>query len=119
MAKDDYFVVVFKILTYLYSCLKGRCAFDKRVFIKVVEEQEINDEYLMRILKMMESEGLIDGLCFAKAWGNTYILASDYEDMKITVKGIEYLTENSTMNKIKKLFEGSTSLIGELIQMIF
>lgn len=61
MAKDDYNVVVFKILTYLYACLKRTTLFDERVFKQIIDKQSIPDEYLTDILRMMTEEDLITG----------------------------------------------------------
>lgn len=118
MAKDDYNVVVFKILTYLYACLKRITLFDEDVFKQIIDKRKIADEYLTDILHMMTEEGMITGLVFTKAWGNTYILANEYGDMKITSSGIKYLNENSTMSKIKDAVKYNTGLIGELAKMV-
>jgi len=119
MAKDDYDVVVFKILTYLYGCMKRKFLFNKAVFEKLIEKQNVQEEYLAAILRMMTSEGLIEGLVFTKAWGNTYIIANDYSDMSITANGIRYLNENSGMAKARKVLSESTGIIGELIKIVF
>lgn len=118
MAKDDYYVVAFKILTYLYACLKRITLFDEDVFKQIIDKQKIADEYLTDILHMMTEEGMITGLVFTKAWGNTYILANEYGNMKITSFGITYLNENSTMSKIKGAVKDNTGLIGELVKMV-
>ena len=118
MAKDDYNVVVFKILTYLYACLKRTTLFDERVFKQIIDKQSIPDEYLTDILRMMTEEDLITGLAFTKPWGNTYILANEYGDMRITSSGINYLSENSTMSKVRDILKYNTGLIGELIKMV-
>ncbi len=67
MAKDDYDVVLFKILTYLYGCMKRKYSFDIHAFNAVISKQNVNDEYLSDILFMATNEGLIEGLVFAKA----------------------------------------------------
>ncbi|MGI6206231.1 MAG: YjcQ family protein [Anaerovoracaceae bacterium] len=118
MAKDDYDVVVFKILTYLYACLKRKTLFDDAAFKQVIDKQNVADEYLTDILHMMDEEGLITGLNFTKPWAGTYILLNDFCDMKITQAGIHYLKENSGMAKVKDTLENSTGLIGELIKMV-
>jgi hypothetical protein len=81
MAKDDYDVVVFKILTYLYACLKRKALFDDEVFKQLIDKQNVADEYLAEVLHMMSEERLISGLIFTKAWGTTYILSNNYNEM--------------------------------------
>ena len=119
MAKDDYDYIVFKILTYLYGCLKRKNSFDKKVFRDCFVTQEVQEEYLADILRMMEKENLIEGLYFTKAWGNTYILVSDLEDMHITSAGIHYVLDNDKMRKIKdKVLESAPGAVYELVKLV-
>ena len=60
MAKDDYDVVLFKILTYLYGCMKRKYSFDIHAFNAVISKQNVNDEYLSDILVMATDEELKD-----------------------------------------------------------
>ena len=57
MAKDDYDVVVFRILVYLYAIFKGKQIFDQHIFLKVISKVE--EDYLYRVLEMMQSKGLM------------------------------------------------------------
>ena len=57
MAKDDYDVVVFRILVYLYAIFKGKQIFDQHIFLKVISKVE--EDYLYRVLEMMRSKSLI------------------------------------------------------------
>ena len=41
MAKDDYNYLVFKILTYLYACLRRRCCFESAAFLKKIITPEV------------------------------------------------------------------------------
>ena len=119
MAKDDYDYIVFKILTYLYGCLKRKNTFDKKVFRDCIVTQEVQEEYLMDILRMMKEENLIEGLYFTKAWGNTYILISNLADMHITSEGIHYVLDNDKMRKVKdKVLESAPSAIFELVKLV-
>lgn len=120
MAKDDYDYIVFKILTYLYSCLKRQISFNKTVFESVVITKKVQDGYLTDILRMMEEENLIEGLSFVKAWGNEYIISNDIENIRITGAGIRYVLNNDKMKQIKKLIlEGTPGAIMELVKIAF
>lgn len=121
MAKDDYDVVVFRILV-LYAIFKGKQIFDQHIFLKVISKVE--EDYLYRVLEMMQSEGLIEGLQFRKAWGGAVILINDLDDISITSDGIHYLLENSRMKKVrmkkvKDFLSGQTGAIASLIQLVF
>lgn len=120
MAKDDYNVLVFRILTYFYGCLKRATLFDEDIFKKVIGADTIPEGYIVDVLRMMENDGLITGLTFIKAWGNEYILISDLKDIYITSKGIEYIQDNKTMKKIKeKIMENTADNITTLIKLVF
>ncbi len=113
MAKDDYDVIVYKILVYLYGCLKRKTVFNQEVFNKIIKRDSLNDDYLNDVIRMMQQEGFIEGASFTKAWGNVYIMTSDYNDIQITPAGIHYLKENSTAQKIKEiLLENADTMAG-------
>lgn len=38
MVKDDYDVVVFRILVYLYAIFKGKQVFDRHIFLNVISK---------------------------------------------------------------------------------
>lgn len=119
MPKDDYDVVVFKILTYLYACLKRKITFDERTFDEAICRNCIHDMYFSDIIRMMKKDGYIENVTITRAWGNDYIISSQLEDMRITSAGIDYLKENSKMNKIKDILLQNSGIIGTLISMIF
>lgn len=118
MAKDDYDVLVYKILTYLYACLKGKTVFDCVVFRKAVAGDEVSEEYLQQILRMMQGEGLIEGLAFTHAWGADWILTSDISCASIKPEGIHYLTDNSKSKKIKQFILDSAGMVANLIKLL-
>lgn len=120
MARDDFFVVMFKVLTYLYGCLKGKIVFQKDVFLKTIGNDHLADGVLDRYLQMMSDNGYIRGLEFIQAWGGETIRTGDYSNMQITMEGIQYLQENSTMQKIKDfLMNNAEALISSLIVKVF
>lgn len=118
MAKDNYDVVVYKVLLYLYACLKRKAVFDEATFRKTVGGDAVNDDYLDDVLHMMSQEGLIKGMAFTKAWGSTYMAISDPSDMKITVKGIQYLQDNDKMKKVENFLLESCDIVASLIQIV-
>lgn len=119
MAKDDYDVVLFKILSYLYGCIKRKYSFDITSFNAVISKQKVNDDYLSSILHMASEEGLVEGLTFTHAWGMNYIVCNDYSDMTITAKGIRYLKDNSKMQEVKKYLEEIPGIVADLIRLVF
>ncbi len=119
MAKDDYNVISYKVLAYLYGIFKRKITYDQNVFRKLISLDDINEQYFSDVLRNLQTEGYIEGLHFTKAWGNEYILTSEYSDMFITHKGIQYLSENNSMKQIKEILINNVGLIGSLIKIIF
>ena len=118
MAKDDYEVIAYRILVYLYACAKRKIIFKPETFQAAVSKNVESTEYLCFVLRTMQKEGLIDGVAFMKAWGGDYILVSDLRDADITADGIRYLKENSNMKKIGETLKESVDIIAKLAGII-
>ena len=98
MAKDDYDVLVFKILTYLYRKLKNGYENETYLF-PLTDDFPVNEEYFLSILEDLENKKYIKDLKLQRAWGG-YIISYDLSRLKITGDGIEYLKDNSKMKKL-------------------
>lgn len=121
MAKDDYDVIVYRVLVYLYACMKREIIYQDATFQASVRKNVDSDEYFTDALRMMQTEGLIEGLAFVKAWGNDTIMLSRFQDAKITAQGIRYLMENTRMKQIGAKLKESVDIISKLagILMLF
>lgn len=97
MAKDDYYVIVFKILVYLYAVFRGKEAFRQERYDKAIGKKNIDEEYLLRIYKTMSDEGYIEKLSFSRAWGSDLIPLFDESELRITQKGIDHIETNDKM----------------------
>lgn len=111
MAKDDYYVIVFKILAYLYAVLKGKEIFSQQKYDKAIGKKDINEEYLNRIYKMMSDDGLIEEIHFTKTWGTIYIPLFAEEELQITSKGIKFIEENDSMKKAGRFLQDKADVI--------
>lgn len=109
MSKDDYFVIVYYILKYLYFCLKhGKNAEEEIIMLKEYPAH-IESSYIAYILSKMQESGYIEGVNIIESpslgIGRTKII-KDINRIEITPKGIEYLLDNSMMlkayDKLKK-----------------
>ncbi len=115
IAKDDYDVVVFKLLVYFYACLKRVTVFKQAEFDLITKKAGVDERYLLDILRMMQDEGLIEGLAFTKAWGEELILLGNVSDAKITV---HYLQDNGRMKKVLAfLIDKADTIIG-LVKLV-
>ena len=101
MAKDDYHVIVYQILAYLYQCLKKGKPVDGQKLNYGSELLRINPSYWAYIIYHMQDMGLIEGIVFVELDGMAIPYATRLEDCQITPAGIEYLCDNSFMEKAK------------------
>ncbi len=106
MAKDDYHVIVYQILSYLYTCLKNgeKVKGDKITWDKS-EYFTINEDYWRYIIVNMVDQELITGVVLTNSWGQEYPIISDLDNCRITPRGIEFLCDNSFMEKAKKMLK--------------
>ena len=114
MAKDDYHVIVYQILSYLYTQLKAgnkididRISSENQYFI-------INEKYWEYIIMNLHKDGLIYGLTIKETrdvTGVVRISINNLDQCQITPKGIEYLTDNSFMSKAKEFFKDAKSIV--------
>lgn len=118
MAKDDYDVIVYRVLVYLYACLKRRIQFDAVSFQASVKKDVKSEEYFSKVLEMMQEEQLIRGLEFAHASGKVTILMTDVSEAEITPAGIHYLQENSRMKRIGEALKQAVDVIAGLAQLL-
>lgn len=118
MAKDDYEIIVYKILVYYYACMKRKALYDKDIFRKTICKDVESDEYLTDVLITMQEDGLIRGIETTGAWGNVRILISDLSDVRITSAGISFLKDNSKMQKVKNILIETVDVVGSLIKIL-
>ncbi len=102
MAKDDYFVIVYQILAYLYRCLKSGKNIEPRKLQYCGELFSIKENYWRYIIFHMQQSGLIEGVEFVTDGCMTIPNVGNLEGCIITPDGIEYLCDNSFMEKAKK-----------------
>ena len=112
--KDDYFKVVYQILDYLYSCMREGIQPELKNYTWDSEALQINKSYWESIMTNLAEEGYIKGVTFKKVIGREKP-AMVIRDIGITSKGIEYLAENSSMQKVKKVTKSIFEIIGYFI----
>ncbi len=97
MAKNDYFVIVYKILTYLYECFQSGENPDMDLFGP--DALRINNGYWTNVMESLSNEGYVIGISTVPRLGGAPGIK--LLDPKITQKGIEYLQDNSKMAKAR------------------
>lgn len=111
MAKDDYHVIVYQILSYLYQRIKkgekpqpDMLSYDGPLF-------KINKAYWAYIIYHMSEIGMIEGVAFVDFDGIDIPYPVNLEDCRITPVGIEYLCDNTFMEKAKRFLKDIKEII--------
>ena len=90
------FKYIYRILKYLEAALD--LSTPDMTPIKA-EALGLSEERWKSLLLMLYKEGYIEGLKYKRFIGEESVMQAD--KIKITLKGLEYLEENSVMRKIK------------------
>ena len=98
MPSNDYYVIAYKLLKYLYDSLKNGKPPDMGTVC--AEFFGINEEYWQYILRTLYDEGYIAGI-YMNSSVERKPYATRLNEIEITPKGIQYLNENSMFQKIK------------------
>ena len=111
MAKNDYFIIVYQILTYLYHSLKEGLRIDERLIKYDSPYIRINEKYWSYIMWHMQQEKLIEGAVFVDNSLGDVPYPLEIDKCRITPTGIEYLCENSLMSKAKRFLQDVKDII--------
>ncbi|MCX7715035.1 MAG: YjcQ family protein [Clostridia bacterium] len=96
----DNFKIIYKILKILEAAL-DLDEFDKSLIS--TESMVISQNRWNSLMEMMAAEGYIQGVSVIKSIAGTEIKLGG---IKITLRGLEYLNENSLMKKAANLAKG-------------
>lgn len=110
MAKDDYHVIVYQILAYLYTQLKAGEPVDGNMLTHDGPYFKINERYWAYVMETLVNKEFIDGVTITKPWGEDAIV-SDLGDARITPEGIEFLCDNSFLQKAKQFLKDVKAIV--------
>jgi hypothetical protein len=114
MAKNDYFVIMYRILAYLYACMKqGEKPDMSTVSFEALGIPESYYNYVM--INMIEKQ-YIKGAAPFKVLGG--IEQVKFIDPHITQEGVEFLTENSKMKKTGEFLKSVLEFVPGLSELI-
>ena len=111
MPNNDYYKLVYKILKYLYECLKASEPIDINNFRPGSKHFPVEEGYMDYIWRNLAAEGLIAGVDTIPILGARRPSVKITSELEITPKGIAYLEENSIMKKIEHTIKSVTELI--------
>lgn len=103
MANDDMHVIMYKILSYLYSCMKkGEDADESKLRWDSPLVGCVPQRYWERIMEQLASKGLVGGVSVRSFDGEPQVLM---DKPYVTMDGVEFLMENSMMSKAKQFLQ--------------
>ena len=108
MAQNDYYVIVYRVLMYLYNCLRQDEVVDMQKLTP--EYLHINQRYFEYIFDTLNDKGLI----LNKKYYEDMLGKHLGSDIMIRPKGISTLHENSTIDKVKKSVKGIAVIISDI-----
>ncbi len=110
MAKDDFHVIAYRILAYLYLCMKEGEKPDCAYLNYGTDDFPIGQSYWYNIWDFLNEDGYVKNVSVVPILGkgNTIKL---HEDVCITPRGIAYMQENSTMGRAKEFLKTLKEII--------
>jgi len=111
MAKNDYFVLAYRVLSYLYACLKEGEPADWEYLNYNTKDFPIGEEYFRYLLEHLLLDEYIEGIVLISRVGTKAKGIKETDGISITPKGIEYLQENSTMKKAAEFLKSVKEII--------
>ncbi|WP_311443433.1 YjcQ family protein [Ezakiella coagulans] len=110
MAKDDYFVIAYKILAYLYANLKACEDLDVETIMHNSPYIDIGESYWCYIIEHLLKDGYIEGISIKNGLDG-FVYISNLDKIRITPLGIEFLKSESTMQKAKDFLKDIKAMI--------
>lgn len=101
MAKDDMRVIMYKILKYLYECMKHGKKAELEDFAWKSRLFNIPQSYWCEIITNLVKQGYIEGFEIIDKTKDAPQIQTD-RPFKITYAGVEFLEENNGMQKAKE-----------------
>lgn len=104
----DNFKIIYRILKYLEQHLG-----EEYLDMDEISFEKLNISFARweALLRMMQEEGYIKGLLYTQTTTDSCPHVVLPINPKITIKGLEYLTENSFMKKAENMFKTIKQII--------
>ena len=102
MSNNDYFTIAYKILSYLKYCYENGQDADPDIL--KADTFNISQQQFVRTLQMLFKDGYIEGITFSPLLSGG-ILLGNRSSTVITSDGLQYLAENSMMQKAYRIFK--------------
>lgn len=102
----DNFRVIYRILRYLEKALDYD---EPNMDCISAKALKLSDQRWVALMEMLSKEGYIDGFSVQRTVDGSILISNSTP--RITLKGLEYLQENSLMKKAAELAKGVADII--------
>lgn len=104
----DNFKIIYKILRYLEQGMDSEMVDMAPIS---AEQLRISYERWAELLRLLQNDGYISGLVYTQTTSNSKPQLVQPVSPSITLKGLEYLTENGMMQKAGRLLKGVKDIV--------
>lgn len=120
MVKDDMRVIMYKILKYIYECMKNGREAELEDFAWECRLFSVPESYWCEIITTLVRRGYITGFEIIEHTKDRPQIQTD-RPFKITYEGVQFLEENSGMQKAKDFCSEKfnvvlSAVIGAMVQ---
>lgn len=104
MARDDMHVVMYKILAYLYDCMKKGIEPRQSAIAHDSDILDIPERYWKQIMMQLVDRNLVAGIAIKRFDNEAHVMIlSPY----VTLEGVQFMQENSMMAKAQRFLKSS------------
>ena len=118
MSSNDYYVIAYKLMSYLYACLKQGEHPSLEFLESGTKVFPVTESYWEYILQHLFEDGYIEGAKVIPILGKSKAGIRLTPDIMITPKGIEYLEDNSAMQRAKRFIEDAAAITGGMRSLL-
>ena len=110
MARDDMFVVMCKVIAYLYSRMrKGE---EPKIEEYGHEALLIPEEYWIDCIEELVRHGFVSGVKVTRLLGGRSV---ELDRPTVTMEGVQFARENSMMSRAARFVQGAGGFFGNLV----
>lgn len=106
MVHDDMYVVMYKVIAYVYACMKKGEEPDADMYS--AEALGIPKAYWDGVMKELADHGFLSGVSALPTYGGFVV---DLGRPRVTMEGVAFLEENSMMGKAKAFLKEAKAAI--------
>lgn len=110
MAHDDMYVVMYKVIAYIYACMRKGEEPDADMYS--AEALGVPEPYWNCVMNELVSHGFVAGIA---VMSTPYGFVVDRRRPRVTMEGVAFLEENSMMGKAKAFLKEAKDVIAPFI----